>query len=316
MYRSIQVVNGGGTAMYYGAKHLCVAILIGASLLGTGQTAAAQYRVYPSAAGRWHHYHGFYSNRYHYYAPYYGYRPSWYGYGSYGSYGGNPYGGYLSGTANVINAQGQYLINTQRAYLAKEQVRSAMIDNRRKALDEWLYEKANTPTLNETRMMEQEAELCRALTQPPETEIWSGKTLNDLLANAQQLQARGIQGPYVPLNSGTLMGINVSVKLQGNVGLLKDADKLKWPLTLRTLSPTAETRELRSQVDTLIMEGKKQALAGQVDAGVLTELDRSIKKLRELLRDQVANTSFADYTAARRYLVDLDQARMALPCPL
>jgi len=304
--------------MYNATRQLSVAILVGATLLGASQTASAQFRAY--AAGHWHQYHGFYG-RHRYYTPHYGYGRTWYGYGpsyGYGSsygYGGDPYGGYLSGAANVINAQGQYLINTQQAYFDKEQVRAAMLDNRRKARDEWLYEKANTPTLNETRLMEQQAELQRALTHPPETEIWSGKTLNDLLANAQQMQARGIYGPDVPLNSGTLSDINVSVKLQGNVGLLKAPDSLKWPLALRTLSPKEETGELRQQIATLVVEGKKQALIGQVDTGVLTELDRSIKKLRELLRDQVANISFADYTAARRYLVDLDQALTVLKQP-
>jgi hypothetical protein len=299
--------------MYDPARKFSVAILVCGSLLGPGQNAFAQSRVYRPA--HWQHYHGFYGR------PYYGFGRGWYGYApSYGygfsyGYGGDPYGGYLSGAANVINAQGQYLISTQQAYLEKEQVRSAMLDNRRKALDEWLYEKANAPTLNETRLMEQHSELQRALTQPPETEIWSGKTLNDLLANAQQMHARGMYGPDVPVNSGTLSDINVSVKLQGNVGLLKAPDSLKWPLALRALSPKEEATDLREQIGTLVFEAKRQALFGQVDADVLTELDRSLKKLRELLRDQVVNISFVDYTAARRYLVDLDQAVTVLKQP-
>lgn len=281
-------------------KALFVTALSGLAFLGTCRPAAAQYYNAASPYGRMYStgygVPGGYYNPYQYYPNYYGYS------------GGDPYGGYLSGAASVVNAQGQYLVNTQKAYLGKEQVRSAMIDNRRKAFDEWMYEKANTPTLNDTRVKEQQDELRRALTQPPETEIWSGKTLNDMLANAQQMTARGVQGPDVPLNAQLLKNINVSVKQQGNASLLKEPEKLKWPLSLRTLPPKDTARELRDQIDNLMVQGKKQAMTGDVDAGVLDELDRSISKLRGMLKDQVSNISFGDYTAARRYLTDLDQA--------
>jgi hypothetical protein len=278
-------------------KSMLVLALSGLAFLGSCRPAAAQYYGGVSPYGR------VYSSGYGvpggYYNPY----------GSGAVVGGDPYGGYLSGAASVISAQGQYLVNTQHAYLTKEQVRSAQIDNRRKAFDEWMYEKANTPTLNETRMKEQQEELRRALTQPQETEIWSGKSLNDILANAQQMQARGIQGPDVPLNAQMLKNINVSVKLQGNAALLKQPEKLKWPLALQTLPPKATTKDMRDQIDKLMVQGKKQAMeSGQVDADVLDQLDRSIGKLREILRDQVSNISFGDYTAGRRYLGDLDQA--------
>jgi hypothetical protein len=277
-------------------KSICVAALTGLAFLGTCGPVAAQFYNSGSPYGR------VYSTGYGvpggYYNPY--------GYGT--TVGGDPYGGYLSGAASVIGAQGQYLVNTQQAYLTKEHVRSAQIDNRRKAFDEWMYEKANTPTLNETRMKDQRDALQRSLTQPPETEIWSGYTLNNLLANAQQMQAQGIQGPDVSLNSQMLKNINVSVKQQGNASLLKEPEKLKWPLALRTLSPKDSTKELRDQIDTLMVQGKKQAMGGEVDAGVLEELDRSITKLRGMLRDQVSNLGFSDYTAAKHFLTDLDGA--------
>jgi hypothetical protein len=291
--------------MSNGAKTFFVVALTGLSFLGTTRPADAQYYYRRGYSPRMYSYgygvpNGFYRAGWNS-----GYNPWNSGWG----YGGDPYGGYLQGAASVINAQGQYLINTQQAYLTKEQVRSAQMDNRRKAFDEWMYEKANTPTLNQTRMKEQQDELQRALTQPPETEIWSGYSLNNLLANAQQMSARGVQGPDVPLNSQMLKNINVSVKMQGNASLLKEPEKLKWPVALRTLSPKDQVKELRDQIDTLMIQGKKQAMmSGEVDAGVLTELDQSITKLRGMLKDSVSNIGFSDYTAGRRFLSDLDQA--------
>src|SRR5438132_1022105 len=44
-------------------------------------------------------------------------------YATYPGYYADPYGGYLSGAADVINAQGQFLVNTQQAYRMREQVR-------------------------------------------------------------------------------------------------------------------------------------------------------------------------------------------------
>src|SRR5579859_5982181 len=52
-----------------------------------------------------------------------------------------PVGGYLSGAADVINSQGQFLTSTQQAYLTREQVRQAKIDSQRKQFDENLYER-------------------------------------------------------------------------------------------------------------------------------------------------------------------------------
>src|SRR5690349_4711236 len=38
-----------------------------------------------------------------------------------------PYGGYLSGAADVINSQGQFMTSQQQAYLTREQVKQASI---------------------------------------------------------------------------------------------------------------------------------------------------------------------------------------------
>src|SRR5205823_52047 len=81
----------------------------------------------------------------------------------YGSYiAPDPYGGYLKGAAEVINAQGQYLINTQRAYLLREDHKRAQMANRRAAYEEWLWERANLPTLEDERQRMAREQLRRA----------------------------------------------------------------------------------------------------------------------------------------------------------
>src|SRR5438309_7359765 len=69
----------------------------------------------------------------------------------YQSYGHDPYGGYLHGAADVIRAQGQFLIQTQEAYLKYQESRSARIEVIRKQKEQWLWERENMPTLEDER---------------------------------------------------------------------------------------------------------------------------------------------------------------------
>ena len=115
-----------------------------------------------------------------------GYDSSYSSYSPYSSYY-DPYSGYLRGGADVINAQGRFLVNTQQAYLTREQVRSERLASRRKVFDEYLYEREKTPTAEDERQRHQLEQLNRSRNNPPVTEIWSGKALNDLMADLRKL---------------------------------------------------------------------------------------------------------------------------------
>jgi hypothetical protein len=145
----------------------------------------------------------------------------------------DPYGGYLNGGANVINAQGGYLKDVQDAYLKKEHVKAAKLANKRAAFDEWRYEKANTPSLEEQRENIRVQNVLRSRNNPPATEIWSGKALNDLLQDLQQSGARGGFGSPMYLNQDLLKEINVTVgTTTTGLGILKNGGKFRWPLAL------------------------------------------------------------------------------------
>ncbi len=248
------------------------------------------------------------------------YGMSGYGYPGYG-YGGyaypDPYGGYLKGSADVINAQGQYLKDTQEAYLMAEQVKAKQIENRRKTYEQYLWERSNLPSFNDERERDQREEVRRSLTDPPQTEVWSGKSLNDLLVHLQDLRGKGIEGPNVAIPADVLRNISVApTKGPASVGLLKQVNKLNWPVSLRTLPPVNETRPILFQIDGLLAEGRRQALArGRVDPGIIRELDRNVESLLGLLRNNVSDMSFSQYSEARRYLQQLDDAVKVLQLP-
>src|SRR5260370_10967449 len=116
-----------------------------------------------------------------------------------------------------------------------EQTKQASIVTRRKNFDENLYERAKAPTLEDERERARMETLRRSRNDPPITEIWSGKALNDLLQGIQQQLARQVQGPTVPLDESILSHINVTgSQAGGSLGMLRRDGRLDWPVTFQT----------------------------------------------------------------------------------
>src|SRR4051812_19056263 len=113
----------------------------------------------------------------------------------YNVYNPDPFYGYLSGSAEVINAQGKYMVSAQQANLVKEHVERDKIANKRRAIDEWLYERKVLPTPEDERERDQREMLRYMQNDPPATEIYAGPALNVLLADLQQLRNQGVTLP-------------------------------------------------------------------------------------------------------------------------
>jgi hypothetical protein len=238
-------------------------------------------------------------------------------YGGYGNYiYPDPYGGYLKGAADVINAQGRYLISTQQAYMMKEDVKRLQIANKRAAFEEWLWERANTPTLEDQRIQSAKENLRRAQNDPPLPEIWSGQALNVLLQNAQKLSSGKVQAPNIQLDEEVVNKINLNSGKAGiNFGLLKNEGKLSWPLALRDLQPAGESKELRDQLQTLAKVAFDKAKEGQVDPGTIREMEATADKLDKMLKRNVGDMPFAQYSEGKRYLNQLNDGLKALKEP-
>lgn len=228
-------------------------------------------------------------------APYYPTNP-------YVNYNG-PVGGYLSGAGDVINAQGQFLTSTQQAYGMREQTRQARIDTRRKNFDENLYERAMAPTPEDERERARIEQLRRSRNNPPITEIWSGKALNDLLQAIQQQFARRIGGPNVPVEPSLLSHINVTgSQTGGSLGLLRQDGRLDWPFTLRAPQFTAD----REKLDQLAYNAYKQAATNSVDFNTIQGMTAAANSMMTQLRRNVDEISANDYIQAKRFLNELN----------
>lgn len=235
-------------------------------------------------------------------------------YPPYGGYGYNfpdPYSGNLMGSAAVINASGQYMLSTQQAMIMQQQVKREKLENRRRVIEEWLWERNNLPTAQDEFERNQRLELRRQQNDPPVNEILSAQALNVLLIDIQKHMgaASDNSGPEVRLDEEILKKINVTPPGKGsaNIGLLKN-DKLSWPIALR--SP--EFKRERDLLDTLTPEAKGQATNGTVDAATIKQLNQSSDRLLQDLAASIKDMPPAQYIEAKRFLNDYKDAVRAL----
>lgn len=242
-----------------------------------------------------------------------GFNPAAYAYGGLPfGYGNNvfvpdPFSGYLNGAGNVINAQGQYMVQAQQANVIKQQSKSAKLDNQRKAFDEWMYERDRTPTAEDERVRSQMEQLRRSLNDPPVTEIWSAKTLNEILADVQKRQAggSGIRGPDIPLDESIVGHINVSTGVStASIGPLKSGGKLSWPVLLKN----SYYKEDRDRMNELAPKVLREAADGNLEPDTINGMTESINNLYALLKSQIRDVPSNQYIAAKRYVNELNDA--------
>jgi hypothetical protein len=228
----------------------------------------------------------------------------------YPPYGMSPYestGDPYTGMANLVDAQGKFL-------LMREKAAQAQLETKRQTFEERAHEKANTPTANQIREEKQREELRYMQHNPPQTMVWSGRALNVELAHLAHLQASAAQGADVTLDPGILMNINVTHgdDHADGAGLLKCGRTLDWPTALRSLTNSAQ---LRKQIDDLFVTGKKEAQSGRAAASTIESLKEASEQLHEVFRANVATMSFNQSTTARHFLDHLDNAIHLLARP-
>jgi len=220
---------------------------------------------------------------------------------------GTPSSGYSGDpVADEIKAQGQLLVNQQQAYSIREKVRADRIDNKRKAFDEYLYEKERTPTAEEERQRLMQGRLSRARNNPPQSEIWSGTALNELQAGLRKTVDKPTSDMSTLANildEDTLKHINItSGRGDGNAGLLKTGGKLPWPDGLMD----NQYKEERERISSQVADAVKQAeLNHQVDSGTIRQLTQDTDALAKKLRKQVGDMAPGGFIEASAFLNSL-----------
>jgi hypothetical protein len=243
------------------------------------------------------------------------------GYGGYGN-GYSPYssyydpsGGFLRGVADSVNSQGQFLIQEQQARMTKEQAKSLAIDNRRKLFDEIMYERQHTPSFAEDQERIAALHLRRAQNTAAITEIWSAKSLNELLKDLKKLHGDKVAGPEIELDPDVLKQINIQAgKGNGNVGILRNEGRLSWPIGLTDdlKNGAEEAKEIRSILDSQALRAVQQAANGKVNVGVIKDLKKNVADLQKILTSNVKEMPTSEYIEAKRFLNNFEDAIKAL----
>jgi hypothetical protein len=221
----------------------------------------------------------------------------------------NPYEGYLNGAANLTTANAQYQLTIQQARLEREKSRRSALQTRRDTLAERQYELSLMPDPEKIRQDELARALQRSRNNPPQTEIWSGKALNDLLRGIQTTQSKGSLGQDVPLPPDVLKHINLTGGvITGGTGLLKDGGKLTWPYVLRQSMFASDRKPLDEQMRKAV----KEAQSGEVSVEVLNDLGASLKQLEGAVDARVADLTPSQYIQAMRYVRELKESYKVL----
>jgi hypothetical protein len=226
----------------------------------------------------------------------------------YGGYGEDPTAGFLRGTSDVINAQGNYLNAVQKARLIQTSADEGRIDYRRRLIEEARYERMSQPTAEEVRQQQLKSELNRARHEPPISDIISARSLNDLLHHLSNDPAR-TKGPAIAVDDDVLKHINVTgVNPNGaSVGLLKDEGKLQWPQSLMGAEFQAP-RELLGKTLRNVVQNLKSGES--VGTGSLNDLKKDLAQLNLLVSN--SELSATDYIEAKSYLDQVASAVRAL----
>lgn len=241
--------------------------------------------------------------------------PSAYAPGYPGYYPGGYYpgavGGALQGQASVINAQGEFMIQTEQARQEREKANQEKLVTKKKSFDEMMYEKANTPTLTENLQYDQGLMTQRMMTSPTPTEITSGKTLNMMLPMIKDLAVRGTIGPPIQLDPAQLKEVNVTVGKGGvNLGMLKDGgSNLPWPFSTRG----PQQKKLAQQIPTAVSQTK----SGDLDPTLYREITKGLSQMKEDLRTKFHKEEIdgGEFLEANRFLDPLIDSVQALRQP-
>jgi hypothetical protein len=236
--------------------------------------------------------------------------------GYYGGYG-NQYagaGGYLHGTADIISASGDLMVKNQQAYQEQEKAKQARYDTKKKAFNESMYERANTPTYTEEALYKKQLTIHRMMTNPAPAEIARGETLNMFMPVIEDLSLKGVSGPPIQLDPDAVSQINVALGGQasggiGDVGMLKNVSQIDWPIPVQ--GPKQE--KLAADLPKLV----SQAMNGRIDAKTYRLVKAELTAVQDELRKKFYKEEIdgGDYLIGKRFLESLDQSFKTLQQP-
>lgn len=220
-------------------------------------------------------------------------------------------GGTLAGSADVINAQGQFLKQQEQARIEREKAYQEYLRSKKAAFDLNKYFEANTPTWGEKQEKEKGMLTRRVINDPTTSEMISGKSLNIMLDFLKQLTYQGQAGPLVPIAPSILSKINVTgPTTEGKIAMLSHGGQVDWPLAL-------QDHPMKPVVDKELQQAVQGVLTGTLTNKLYTKLRSDVSRMRDDVKQQYATGKMhaASYLDADDFLERLTFAVYELSRP-
>jgi hypothetical protein len=222
-------------------------------------------------------------------------------------------GGALSGAADVISAQGEYLKQQQQSRMLQTQADSSRIGYRQQLLQEARYEKSLEPTVQELRERDAWNQLQTARNNPSQPEIWSGASLNSLLVALQGAQVQGLKADPVPISTPLLnhMNFTTGTASGAGAGMLKEFNNLQWPFALQ-LPPFQAGQTKISELAKKAVDEIKDS--GRVTAETFVALNTAVNTLNTAANAN-QTLSASDWIESTSFLSSLKSSVQSLRNP-
>src|SRR5262249_46436712 len=228
-------------------------------------------------------------------------------YSPYYNYPYYPYGGYLSGAADIMKAYGTVITSQEQARLMREAAKQARLETEKKRFDLERYIKENTPSFTEEQAKVTKQILKKVQVTANPYEIWAGSSLNTLLDDLRKYPGKRASVEPINLPEAALRRLTVRKSL-GTVGLLRGDGRFRWPLALQELVPADKQKDVEIYAETLVNKARN----GKVEANVLRDLKAELEKINEGLFKRMNDMPTGQYMEAKKFLRDFDDATRAI----
>jgi hypothetical protein len=223
---------------------------------------------------------------------------------AYGTYSSLPY---LSAYLNAYGAA--YGGGIDGTYVSYE---SSPRPYRRRRYDGDKAARDKAASAKEERLQREQERLLHSRDHPSVPEIWSGTTLNILLADLRKLAAHSNDlDASSPLDEATLQHINVNHG-PGNMALLKRHGYWQWPDGLMGAEYQIERDRLRTASLAAVAQMKAES---RIEPSLLQQMADDVDRIGQRLRTNASILSPPVYIEAKTFLHYIEDALVALRQP-